>query len=338
MEEFLNRDIDVDELCAELRSKARRSDSGAVVDEVDVDRILDKLGKDLNKSMHQDSLKGMLSRKRTEIEASRNDARLGTDTWEDNEKEEYVIECYCGTNDDDGNTVFCEMCGTWQHIQCYYANEIVPEVHVCTGCELRSLVGNSAAHQHKRMRDSLLNANDDRKRNSNSVLATLFPDQNTSLLSGEPHIEGLQQNIEGTMKKMEQATREMEAINRERVERAGDAAKWTKTVSPTAPKLSASHLHMEEREDHNNGPVHLGGSADLTTYPRLNTSKTEDHSELKKPAYQDFAFPEIFSGWPILVPPESDGLWPILEPPPNRKAMATIPNPRLDDQPENGRC
>ena len=40
MEKFRNGEIDVDNLCAELRSKARCSEGGAVVDEKEVDRIL----------------------------------------------------------------------------------------------------------------------------------------------------------------------------------------------------------------------------------------------------------------------------------------------------------
>lgn len=40
MEKFRNGEIDVDNLCAELRSKARCSEGGAVVHEKEVDRIL----------------------------------------------------------------------------------------------------------------------------------------------------------------------------------------------------------------------------------------------------------------------------------------------------------
>ena len=40
MEKFRNGEIDVDNLCAELRSKARCSEGGAVVAEKEVDRIL----------------------------------------------------------------------------------------------------------------------------------------------------------------------------------------------------------------------------------------------------------------------------------------------------------
>ena len=38
-------------------------------------------------------------------------------------EEVYLIKCICGRPEDDGNTVYCETCDTWQHIECYYPNE-----------------------------------------------------------------------------------------------------------------------------------------------------------------------------------------------------------------------
>jgi AP-1-like transcription factor len=40
MEKFRNGEIDVDNLCSELRAKARCSEGGAVVNENDVNKIL----------------------------------------------------------------------------------------------------------------------------------------------------------------------------------------------------------------------------------------------------------------------------------------------------------
>ena len=62
--------------------------------------------------------------------------------------EEYTIKCICGFEDDDGNTVYCERCDTWQHTECYYldGNGIVPSMdvlssidHFCAECKPRSL-------------------------------------------------------------------------------------------------------------------------------------------------------------------------------------------------------
>lgn len=54
------------------------------------------------------------------------------------EEESSTIKCICGFSDDDGDTVLCEKCDTWQHIACYYESaEFVPEVHECTDCHPR---------------------------------------------------------------------------------------------------------------------------------------------------------------------------------------------------------
>jgi len=50
-----------------------------------------------------------------------------------------TIRCLCDISDDDGNTVLCEICNTWQHILCYYpgGNETVPDEHFCVICKPR---------------------------------------------------------------------------------------------------------------------------------------------------------------------------------------------------------
>ena len=60
--------------------------------------------------------------------------------------EEYTIKCICGFEHDDGNTVYCERCDTWQHTRCYYfdENDDVPTKdvlssidHFCADCKPR---------------------------------------------------------------------------------------------------------------------------------------------------------------------------------------------------------
>lgn len=51
------------------------------------------------------------------------------------ETKTYNIKCFCANEMDDGNTVLCEGCDTWQHIKCYYSyDKKVPDVHNCTDC------------------------------------------------------------------------------------------------------------------------------------------------------------------------------------------------------------
>ncbi|KAI9888094.1 MAG: hypothetical protein M1823_000029 [Watsoniomyces obsoletus] len=66
--------------------------------------------------------------------------------------EPYTIKCICSFDDDDGNTVFCETCDTWQHIDCYYPLTTVPDVHQCVECEPRSVDGKRALERQRHRR------------------------------------------------------------------------------------------------------------------------------------------------------------------------------------------
>lgn len=64
----------------------------------------------------------------------------------DDEQQDYLIKCICGHGDDDDNTVFCKVCETWQHTQCYYIDkygnipakeELEVMNHFCVDCRPR---------------------------------------------------------------------------------------------------------------------------------------------------------------------------------------------------------
>ncbi|XDG09076.1 hypothetical protein ABKA04_008691 [Annulohypoxylon sp. FPYF3050] len=60
------------------------------------------------------------------------------------EEEPYTIKCICDFADDDGNTIYCETCDTWQHIECYYPHTIDEALredfaHSCNDCKPRPL-------------------------------------------------------------------------------------------------------------------------------------------------------------------------------------------------------
>jgi hypothetical protein len=64
-----------------------------------------------------------------------------------------TIKCICGFVGDDGNTVFCEGCGTWQHIICFYQSaEHVPDVHECIDCAPRPMDTGRAAERQRQQR------------------------------------------------------------------------------------------------------------------------------------------------------------------------------------------
>ena len=77
------------------------------------------------------------------------------------EVEDYTIKCICGFEDDDGNTVYCERCDTWQHTECYYLDEngVVPTKdvlssidHFCADCKPRPLDAKGAIERQRNRR------------------------------------------------------------------------------------------------------------------------------------------------------------------------------------------
>ncbi|RMZ73454.1 PHD finger and SET domain-containing [Pyrenophora seminiperda CCB06] len=71
------------------------------------------------------------------------------------EEESSTIKCICGYSDDDGNTVLCEKCDTWQHIVCYYESaQHVPDVHECADCLPRPVDAKSASEKQRIRREA----------------------------------------------------------------------------------------------------------------------------------------------------------------------------------------
>jgi len=77
----------------------------------------------------------------SESEPSQADAASYRDDSGSTDKEERVtIKCICGSEEDDGNTVRCQICQIFQHIACFYPEKVpVPESHRCYDCSPRQL-------------------------------------------------------------------------------------------------------------------------------------------------------------------------------------------------------
>ncbi|PYI27721.1 hypothetical protein BP00DRAFT_450050 [Aspergillus indologenus CBS 114.80] len=58
---------------------------------------------------------------------------------EDLPEQPEMIKCICDFSHDDGQTIYCENCNTWQHIVCYYDDMQPPEEHLCADCQPRFL-------------------------------------------------------------------------------------------------------------------------------------------------------------------------------------------------------
>ena len=53
------------------------------------------------------------------------------------DKDEGIITCVCGSNEDDGFTIQCDSCFRWVHASCYHIEDIdlVPDYFTCRFCE-----------------------------------------------------------------------------------------------------------------------------------------------------------------------------------------------------------
>jgi hypothetical protein len=76
----------------------------------------------------------------TTTSISANDALTSTESG----VEDYTIKCICGWDQDDGATVYCEKCDTWQHIECFYPGQVSEASredfdHSCADCKPRPL-------------------------------------------------------------------------------------------------------------------------------------------------------------------------------------------------------
>jgi hypothetical protein len=69
------------------------------------------------------------------------------------DEEDSTIKCICELTYDDGNTVFCEKCDTWQHIICYYESvDHVPDDHQCADCRPRPVDAKAANERRMKPR------------------------------------------------------------------------------------------------------------------------------------------------------------------------------------------
>jgi hypothetical protein len=84
------------------------------------------------------------------------------------EEEPYTIKCICNFSDDDGNTIYCEECDSWQHIDCFYPDnrdEAIREdfAHACHECKPRPLNHKKAIERTLRLRNAALEEAVDKK-------------------------------------------------------------------------------------------------------------------------------------------------------------------------------
>ncbi|KAH6675810.1 hypothetical protein B0J14DRAFT_372585 [Halenospora varia] len=85
----------------------------------------------------------------------------------DIDEDPYRIKCICEYSDDDGDTIYCEACDTWQHIKCFYPDQIAhaldTEDHLCADCKPRPLDRQLATERQGQQRE-MKRINDDEGR------------------------------------------------------------------------------------------------------------------------------------------------------------------------------
>lgn len=85
------------------------------------------------------------------------------------DEEPYTIKCICDYSDDDGNTIYCETCDTWQHIECFYPGRVADASraefdHSCADCKPRPLDRRHATERQRQQRhNKLINDTGDKK-------------------------------------------------------------------------------------------------------------------------------------------------------------------------------
>ena len=98
---------------------------------------------------------------------STNDARVAAESL-GGEEEPYTIKCICDYFDDDGNTIYCETCDTWQHIECFYPGRVEDASrddfdHSCADCKPRPLDRRHATERQRQRQNKSTNDIGDKK-------------------------------------------------------------------------------------------------------------------------------------------------------------------------------
>ena len=114
------------------------------------------------------------------------------------EVEDYIIKCICGFREDDGNTVYCDLCDTWQHTECYYIDkhgnvptkeELEVIDHFCADCQPRSLNAKGAVERQRIRRKELDPGDRKAKKNTTKSHKKKIrgPESNGLLINGCDH-------------------------------------------------------------------------------------------------------------------------------------------------------
>lgn len=156
-------------------------------------------------------------------------------------KEEESIQCICNYSGDDGHTIFCEECKTWQHIACYYPGrerEALEEDfrHSCADCEPRELDRHKAAERMQaKLGIQFSNGEvfDKKSKRPSSKTHKKKAKPNELQLNGQPPASGIEGSKHGSSHDHPHSHPPAKKVK--------TSHKSSQSVSAQAPKRSPSH-------------------------------------------------------------------------------------------------
>lgn len=163
-----------------------------------------------------------------------------------------VIKCICNISEDDGSTVYCEKCDTWQHILCYYgeSSEGVNQEdfdHTCADCNPRPLDKQKAVERQRARHGMQLAAKDAKDaKDANDKKAKRAPSK-THKKKSKPNDLPLNGHTEGVKHGSPQ--------DHPPAKKAKTSHKSSQSVSSQAPKRSPSHSAPKVNHGHPLSPA-----------------------------------------------------------------------------------
>ncbi|KUI68493.1 SET domain-containing protein 3 [Cytospora mali] len=172
-----------------------------------------------------------------------------------------VIKCICNIPEDDGSTVYCEKCDTWQHILCYYgeSSEGVNQEdfdHSCADCSPRPLDKQKAVERQ-------------RARHGMQLVARESSDKKTKKAPSKTHKKKTRPNdlqLNGHTETLKHGS----PLEHPPSKKAKTSHRSSQSVSSQTPKRSPSHSAPKVNHGHPLSPAttppDLPNDLDIHTY------------------------------------------------------------------------